>query len=150
MAARASHSYVIVESLYNETFVSPMAKHATQELQTIEPTAEITRVVAPGAFEVPLIVQAMLERGKCHAVIALGVILRGQTAHADLIARSITEALLRLSLEYRIPVIHEVLLLENEEQARVRCLDPDLNRGIEAARASVNAVRILEEIRTQK
>jgi 6,7-dimethyl-8-ribityllumazine synthase len=143
---RASHHYAIVESLYNEEFVKPMADAACVEIHEIEPTAAIDRVVSPGAFEIPLIVQAMLERKKYQAVIALGVILKGETAHADLIARSVTDSLQRLSLEFRCPVIHEVLLVANKEQATKRCLEPELNRGIEAARAAVNAARILEEI----
>jgi 6,7-dimethyl-8-ribityllumazine synthase len=145
---RATHHYAIVESLYNEEFVKPMADTACTEIQEIEPTASIDRVVSPGAFEIPLIVQAMLERKKYQAVIALGLILQGETAHADLIARSVTDSLQQLALNFRCPVIHEVLLVANKEQAQKRCLEPELNRGLEAARAAVNAARILEEINT--
>jgi len=145
-APRATHHYAVVESLYNEEFVKPMADTACAEIHEIEPTAGIDRVLSPGAFEIPLIVQAMLERKKYKAIIALGLILQGETAHAGLIARSVTESLQRLALKFRCPVIHEVLLVANREQAQKRCLEPELNRGIEAARAAVNAARILEEI----
>jgi len=144
--ARASHSYAVVESLYNRQFVEPMADAATREIQEIEPSASIDRVHSPGAFEIPLISKTLLEGGKYHALLALGVILNGETPHADLIARAVTDSLMRLSLEYGVPVIHEVLLLQNEEQARVRCLGQDLNRGLEAARAAVKSVQILEEV----
>lgn len=145
-SARATHHYAIVESLYNEEFVKPMADAACEEIHVIEPTAAIDRVVSPGAFEIPLIVQAMLERKKYQAVIALGLILQGETQHANLIARSVTDSLQELALRFRCPVIHEVLLVENREQAERRCLGAELNRGLEAARAAVNSVRILEEI----
>ena len=71
---------------------------------------------------------------------------KGETAHADLIARSVTAALMNIALEFRVPVIHEVLLLRNEEQAKARCLGTDLNRGIEAARAGVSIARTVNEL----
>ena len=139
-------SYAIVESTYNDEFVRPMADSAAREIQIIEPGAEVDRVIAPGAFEIPLIAQTLLPRKKYRALIALGVILRGETAHADLIGRTVTDALMRISLQTGVPVIHEVLLLDNKAQAEKRCLGVDLNRGVEAARAAVQAARILKEI----
>lgn len=144
--SRASHTYAIVESLYNENFVKPMADFAVAELQEVEPTAAIDRVVAPGAFEIPLIVSTLLQKEKYHAVIAIGVLLQGETAHANLVASAVTDALMRLSIQYGRPVIHEVLLLQNESQAQARCLEPTLNRGIEAARHAIITVRMLENI----
>ncbi|MCS7009005.1 MAG: 6,7-dimethyl-8-ribityllumazine synthase [Chthoniobacterales bacterium] len=147
LSSKTSHRYAIVESIYNDEFVVPMAEAASNEIHAIEPTAKIVRALASGSFEIPVVAQALLEREKFDALIALGVILRGETAHADLIARAVTDALMRLSLDYKTPIIHEVLLLDNPQQAQLRCLDPQFNRGIEAARAAVNSVRILEEIR---
>ena len=63
-----------------------------------------------------------------------------------LIARSVTTALMNLALELRIPVIHEVLLLDNEEQAKARCLGKKLNRGTEAARAAVSIARTVNDL----
>lgn len=143
---RVSSCYAIVESTYNEQYVRPMADSAAKEIQIIEPSAEVDRVIAPGAFEIPLIAKTLLPRKKYRALIALGVILRGETAHADLIARAVTDALMQLALESGIPVIHEVLLLDHEEQAQKRCLGQELNRGIEAARAAIQAARIIKEI----
>jgi 6,7-dimethyl-8-ribityllumazine synthase len=72
------------------------------------------------------------------------VLLRGETAHADLIASSVSDTLCRLSIETSTPIIHGVLLLNNEEQAQERCLGKEFNRGIEAARA---AMEILHDFR---
>ena len=62
-------------------------------------------------------------------ILALGVVLQGETAHAELIARSVTAALMNLALEFSVPVIHEVLLLKNEEQAKARALGRNSTAG---------------------
>ena len=72
--------------------------------------------------------------------------MQGETAHAELIARTVTMALMRLALEFQVPVIHEVLLLKNEEQAKARCLGTERNRGMEAARAGVAMARTVNDL----
>ena len=76
------------------------------------------------------------------ALVALGVILRGSTDHADLIGSTITQALMRLALEFTTPVIHEVLLLNDEKQAFARCIASQLNRGREAARTAARMAEL--------
>jgi 6,7-dimethyl-8-ribityllumazine synthase len=80
-------------------------------------------------------------------VIALGVILRGATEHGDLVGASVTDALQRMSVAHCTPIVHEVLLLDNEDQARERCLGDRINRGTEAARVAVNMVQLFEKLR---
>jgi 6,7-dimethyl-8-ribityllumazine synthase len=147
VSPRRSH-YVIVASAYNGHYVQPMAERAAAELRTLEPAARVDHVTAPGSWEIPLLVEEALCGEKCDAVLALGVIFQGETAHADLIARAVTDALMELSLRHRTPIQHEVLLLQNETQASARCLDPEINRGVEAARAAVRMSRALQELRT--
>lgn len=129
--------FVIVVSRYNAEFTLAMAEHAEMELRAIDPSAEIIRTEVPGSFEIPLAVQLAAKQPGTSAIIALGVIFQGATAHAQLIAASITDALMRITLESGVPVLHEVLLLAGPDQARERCLGDRLNRGIEAARAAV-------------
>lgn len=144
--AQSVFSYAIVASKFNETYVRAMVDHAHSELNTLEPDAPVVLVWTPGSFEIPLFVQATAELKRFHAILALGVILEGETEHARLVAESVTKALLDLSLKHRVPVIHEILLLKNEEQARERCLGTTHNRGLEAARAAVSAARKLSVI----
>ena len=106
---------------------------------------EVHRV--PGSFEIPLAVQALAESGAAEAIFAFGLIWEGETSHADLIATAVTRALLDLSLRFHLPVLHEVIVVQTEEQARERCLAATLNRGTEAARAAVRMIQALAEIR---
>lgn len=139
-------SFAIVASRYHNAYVEALIDSATTELNEVEPGADVHLVRVPGSFEIPLAVKLVALEKKVDAILALGVVLRGETAHADLIARSVTTALMNLALELRIPVIHEVLLLDNEEQAKARCLGNKLNRGTEAARAAVSIARTLNDL----
>jgi 6,7-dimethyl-8-ribityllumazine synthase len=145
-ARKSRFSFAIVASRYNHTYVQALVDSAISELNEIEPGAGVHLVRVPGSFEIPLAVKLVAMQKKVDAILALGVVLRGETAHADLVARSVTTALMNLSLELRIPVIHEVLLLDNEEQAKARCLGKELNRGTEAARAAVSITRTVNDL----
>ena len=136
----------IVASSYNERYTDALVDAAIDELGDFLPQARVDLVRVPGAFEIPVTVKAMLELEAPTCVIALGVIIRGETQHADLVAGTVTNALQDIALKYSTPIIHEVLLLDDEEQAKKRCLDPELNRGIEAARAAASMVEIFHEL----
>ena len=78
---------------------------------------------------------------------ALGVILQGETPHAQHLGQSVTHALQQISLAHGVPVINAVLSLNNEEQAQKRCLEDEINRGTEAARAAFEMANLLAELR---
>lgn len=136
----------IVASRYNEKYADALVENCRDEIGKITRGVNVEVVRVPGAFEIPMMVNFLLHgtRGEKtpDAVIALGVILRGSTAHADLIGEAITRELLHTACHSLTPVIHEVLLLQNEEQAQERCLGEQLNRGKEAARAAVEMMRL--------
>ena len=139
----------IVASQYNAEFVDALVLHAQQELTVLLSESSIQQYRVPGAFEIPLLVQEVAERGGYSAIIALGVLIQGETQHARLVAEAVTHSLLDISLRMRVPVIHEVLLVENEAQARERCLSANLNRGTEAARIAVQMIQALAESKTR-
>src|SRR5579862_2759297 len=131
---------LIVASRYNANFVDGMLRGARQVLRSV-PGVKVDLVRVPGAFEIPAVAaKAAAAKGRFSAIICLGVILRGETTHAQFIGESISLALAQLQIQTQLPVIHEVLLLENREQARVRCLGSKHNRGAEAAQTALEMV----------
>jgi 6,7-dimethyl-8-ribityllumazine synthase len=146
----ARFRFAIVASEYNARFVQGLVDAATKEIRAAMPKATVLLQRVPGAFEIPLLVQkaARSVRG-VDAVIAFGVILQGKTAHADLIAGSVTDALIRIALETGVPVVHGVLH-GTVAQARVRCLQPRSNRGVEAARTAMHMAQIVRDARGRK
>ncbi len=136
----------IVASKYNEQFTDAMVGNAIEELGELVPQGRVDLIRVPGAFEIPVMVAAILDREPPVCVIALGLIIRGSTAHADLVARSVTDSLQQLALQHLRPVIHEVLLVEDEKQAYARCIGAQLNRGREAARAAASMIDIFQEL----
>ena len=139
--------FTIVASKFNARYVQGLVNHATEELRTISPGALITLHQVPGAFEIPIVVREIALQNKVHAIIAIGVILQGSTTHAEHLSHSVTNALQQIAVEYGLPVINAVLSLENETQARERCLEKEINRGIEAARAAVEIADVMSELR---
>jgi len=139
--------FVIVASTYNARYVNAMLRAAKAEILRAGGKVEIIRV--PGAYEIP-VVAAKLARAASppfSAVICLGVILRGATTHAQHIGEAVSTALVQIQLQHGMPVIHEVLLLENEQQARERCLGKKHNRGREAAQTALEMARVMENLR---
>jgi 6,7-dimethyl-8-ribityllumazine synthase len=91
-------------------------------------------------------VQALIQHRQVDAVLAFGVIFDGETMHAELIAGAVTTALMNLSLQHKTPVLHEVLVVKNDQQATERCLLPKINRGVEAARAAIRILNTLTNL----
>jgi 6,7-dimethyl-8-ribityllumazine synthase len=139
-------SFVIIASRYNAHFVDSMLAAASQTLKSGgAKRIEVVRV--PGAFEIPAVASRLAgAKPAWSAIICLGVILRGQTDHAQQIANAVTTSIVQLQVKHGLPVIHEVLLLENEEQAVVRCLDKKHNRGAEAAQTALEMARVMESL----
>src|SRR4029077_18009373 len=120
------------------------------ELRGLSPKGEIKLHRVPGAFEIPIVVREIARQKKANAIIAIAVILKGRTRHAEHLARSVTEALQFIAVEYGVPVINVVLSPENELQARERCLGKRMNRGTEAAHAALEVAQVISELRSRR
>ena len=139
--------FVLVASHFNAKYVQGLVTHCSDELRKLSPASSVTLHRVPGAFEIPIVVRERARQGNVDAIVALGVILQGETAHAQHLGQVVTQALQQISLEHGVPVIHAVLSLKNEEQARKRCLEDEINRGTEAARAAVEMANLLAKLR---
>ena len=140
-------TFVVVASQFNPTYVQGLVDHAAAELRRLVSGATVLFHLVPGAFEIPIVVQAVAAQKNADAIIAIGVILKGETDHAEHLGRSVTDALQRIALEHGIPVLNCVLSMENEMQARERCLGEQINRGTEVARAAVGVASVLNDLR---
>ena len=145
----ARRNYALVASQYNPQFVQGLVDNTAKELMRLSPGSRLVLHQVPGAFEIPLVVQEVATKAGAdiHAIIAVGVILQGETDHAEHIARAVTDALQQIALATRIPIINEVLSCKDAKQAEIRCLDPELNRGIEGARSAVSISNLIAQLR---
>ena len=123
--------FILVVADYHQKYADGMVRAARKVLRG----HGVEEVRVPGTFEVPLAVKRALQK-RPDAVLALGLVWQGETVHADLILRSATEALMRMMLETEVPVLHHLVGVRTERQARERCLGK-LNRGKEAAEAAL-------------
>src|SRR6478609_2410070 len=144
-AAKSSGTFAIVASRYNARYVDGMLNAAARELKRAGAKVQIVRV--PGAYEIPVVAAKLSTlASKPSAIICLGVILRGETTHAQHIGEAVSQALMQIQITHGVPVIHEVLLLENQQQAEARCLAPKHNRGVEAAQTALTMARALAQL----
>jgi 6,7-dimethyl-8-ribityllumazine synthase len=108
---------------------------------------EVSVLRVAGSVELPVVAQALARR--VDAVVALGVVVRGATAHFDYVCRSVTDGLTRVALDESTPVAHGVLTVENVDQALDRAGYPDSaeDKGWTATVAALDAALALKTLR---
>ena len=140
-------TFIIVGSRFNDEYVQGLIDHVSVELRALMPDANVLLQRVPGAFEIPVVVREFAQHRRTDAIIACGVVFKGETNHAENLVHSVTDALQRIAVSHSVPVINAVLMFDNEAQARERCLGERINRGTEAARAAVDIANVLSELR---
>ena len=101
---------------------------------------------APGAFELPLLAQEVVNRHRPDCVIALGAVVRGETPHFQFVAGEAARGLQSVALDTGVPVAFGIITANTPEQAEARTRPP-LDRGAEAARAAVEMARTVHQLR---
>ena len=111
--------------------------------------AEVSIDVAyvPGSFEIGAAAQAMAQSGRYDAVVCIGAVVRGETAHFDYVSMAVTQAVTRVTLDTGVPCMFGVLTTDTMEQALARSGGPGSNRGYDAAVAGLEMAGLLPAIR---
>ena len=137
--------YAIVASRWNPKITDVLVDGARKTLVDNGVEAERIDVVrVPGAWEIPLAAAAIAQAGGCAAIVALGCVVRGDTRHYEQVADGCSDALMRVQLEFRLPVANGVLAVEAYADAEARTGGRMGNKGEEAALAALEMSDLLK------
>ncbi|HYJ92749.1 MAG TPA: 6,7-dimethyl-8-ribityllumazine synthase [Pyrinomonadaceae bacterium] len=139
--------FAIVVARWNGELTSKLADGAVEALTKAgvpKNAIEIFRV--PGAFELPLASMKAAETGLFDAVIALGVVIRGETPHFDFVAGRAAAGIMQASLDTGVPVMFGVVTADTREQAEARCGGTVGNKGYESAMSAIEMASLAREI----
>lgn len=127
----------IVAARFNPSLVDGLLARTLESLLSAGVSeTEIGVIRVPGSHEVPWAAQALAIGNKYDCVIGLGVLIAGDTNHHEMVGAAVSEALLQIALETRVPVINGVLVVNSPAQAEERCTGK-INRGAEFAAAAL-------------
>ena len=131
--------YAIVAARWNEKYVQRMvdAAQATLRAQGV-PEANVTLTWVPGSYELPVAAAWAADGGTVDAVLAFGVLIRGETEHFRLVAEAAAQGLMRVALDTGVPVLNGVLAVYAAEQAEARSGGDHGNMGAQVALAAVH------------
>ena len=133
----------IVRARFNDAITHKLVEACLSELDRLDvDSSEIRHVSVPGALEVPVALQAMAEKSKYDALIALGCIIRGETYHFELVANESGAGVMRVALDFQLPIANAILTTEDLPQAQARQTD----KGRDAARTAVEMANLLEDM----
>ena len=137
----------IVVARFNEFITTRLLAGATDALgRHGVAEADIDVAWVPGSFEIPLVAQRMAATGRYDAVICLGAVIRGATAHFDYVAAGAATGVARAALDTGVPVIFGILTTDTIEQAMERAGTKAGNKGAEAAVAAIEMANLLREL----
>lgn len=130
----------IIQSKWHRQYSDVLVKKCQATLAVAE-VEESEVHLLPGCFELPLAAKKLADTDRSlEAIIAFGIILKGDTYHFEMVLNECVRGLGRVMLEEDIPIINEILPATNEEQLVARCSDDNFNKGIEAAGAAVEVI----------
>ena len=135
----------VVSSRFNYSLVGSLVESTVGGLRHCGvPEKQISIAWVPGAYELPVAIQTCLAVDQPDALIACGVVLQGETLHAQMIANSMASAFTQLSLESSIPILDGTVVANDLAQAEARCLSGRQSRGWYAALAAVETATLLK------
>lgn len=146
--SQARGRYAIISSRFNRLIVQALEEGALDILHRhgISDDA-ITLARVPGALELPLCAQQLAESGNYDALIVLGAVIRGETAHFDVVVAESAKGIAQTALKYKLPIINGILTTNTLEQAMDRAGSKSGNKGADAALAALEMVDLISQIK---
>ncbi len=142
--------FAVVVSRWNDLLTERLLAGALEALSGVGVAADAVDVFkVPGAFELPLACQKAAETAKYDAVIALGVVIRGETPHFDLVAGESAKGISNAALRTGVPITFGVVTTDTVEQAMNRCGLKSGNKGAEAALSAIEMISVCQAIDDQ-
>lgn len=140
--------FAIVVSRFNDELTKQLADDASRCLaKNGVAAADVDIIWVPGAYEIPSVINELAVERSYSALIALGVVVEGETPHAQMINDSTGIALIDIAREHRVPVINEIVGTRSWEQAVARCTSSETSRGWYAAEAAIETANVFKQIR---
>ena len=137
----------LVASRFNSFLVEQLVKSAEDAFMRLGGDgADLLLVRVPGAYEIPVAAKKLAASGRYDAVVGLGAVVQGATAHAVLICETTARAFSQIALETGVPVTDGVVSAENLEQAVERCGTKQGNKGFAAMQAAIEVVNALRQL----
>lgn len=134
----------VVTARWNDHLTSRLLAGARRAYEHCRIDREsVVEVWAPGSFELPVVCRRLAASGEFDAVVAIGVVVRGETTHYDLVSEAAAVGVREASAATGVPVVFGVLTTENEEQVLARAGDDDTNKGFEAVVTAVETATLL-------
>lgn len=139
--------FALVATRFNDFIVDKLVGGAVDYLVRHGASREdITLVRLPGAFEMPVVAKKLAKKDEFDAIICLGAVIRGATPHFDFVANEATKGIAQVALEFGVPIGFGLLTTDTLEQAIERAGSKAGNKGVEAASAALESVRVLEQL----
>ena len=135
----------VVTSRFNAEFTTKLQEGAFEVLKSSKHQIQVQSVEVPGAVEIPLACQWLIEAG-VDGLVTCGAVIRGETTHYESVCESVERGVSQLMLEYGLPIGFGVITTENEEQALARCGGAHGNKGAEAAQVCLEMLELKSKI----
>jgi 6,7-dimethyl-8-ribityllumazine synthase len=143
----AKRRVAVIASRFNEFVVSGLVKGAVGAWEKHGGKAsDLVVARVPGAFELPVVARQLAKSGRYEAIVALGCVIRGDTAHFEYVAGECARGLQNVAVETGLPVVFGVLTTETVEQALQRAAPGGSNKGGEAMETALEMVDLLEKL----
>jgi 6,7-dimethyl-8-ribityllumazine synthase len=143
----SGRSFGIVASRFNDFIVRPLLDGALDAIKRHGGDLGAVDVVwVPGSYEVPLAAKRLALTGRYHAVVCLGAVIRGATAHFDYVAGGVSSGISAVALETNLPIVFGVITTDTIEQAIERAGTKAGNKGFEAAVTAIEMVSLMERV----